>query len=127
MTANTPSTRKAKGRALQNFVHDNILSSFPELEGGDVKKAIMGESGIDIKLSPHARRIFPYGIECKNIEKINIWAAINQCELNTDKENENSNTKLMPLLVIKRNRTDIHVVLKWEDFIKLVTKPIQTM
>lgn len=116
MTANTPSSRKAKGRTLQNFVHNNILLNFPTLEDGDVKKAIMGESGIDIKLSPHARRIFPYGIECKNTEKINIWSAINQCEDNAIKE------KLTPLLVIKRNRTDPHVVLKWDDFIKLVKK-----
>lgn len=114
MTANTPATRKAKGRSLQNFVHDEVLKNFKGmLEDGDVKKAIMGESGIDIKLSPHARRIFPYGIECKNTEKINIWSAINQCEENADKE------KLKPLLVIKRNRTDVHVVLRWEDFMKL--------
>jgi len=114
MTANTPATRKAKGRTLQNFVHDEVLKNFKGiLEDGDVKKAIMGESGIDIKLSPHARRIFPYGVECKNTEKINIWAAINQCEDNAAKE------KLKPLLVIKRNRTDVHVVLRWEDFLKL--------
>lgn len=118
MTANTPATRKAKGRSLQNFVHENILLNFSELEEGDVKKAIMGESGIDIKLSPHARRIFPYGVECKNTEKINIWAAIGQCEDNAAKEN------LKPLLVIKRNRTDVHVVLQWDDFIKLVNKKI---
>jgi hypothetical protein len=115
MTANTPSTRKAKGRSLQNFVHDDILLNFKELEEGDVKKAIMGESGIDIKLSPHARRIFPFGVECKNTEKINIWAAIIQCEDNAAKE------KLTPLLVIKRNRTEPHVVMTWKDFIKLVT------
>jgi len=114
MTANTPATRKAKGRSLQNFVHDEVLKNFKGiLEDGDVKKAIMGESGIDIKLSPHARRIFPYGVECKNTEKINIWAAINQCEENAEKE------KLKPLLVIKRNRTDVHVVLRWEDFLRL--------
>jgi hypothetical protein len=114
MTANTPATRKAKGRSLQNFVHDEVLKNFKGiLEDGDVKKAIMGESGIDIKLSPHARRIFPYGIECKNTEKINIWAAINQFEENAENE------KLKPLLVIKRNRTDVHVVLRWEDFLKL--------
>lgn len=114
MTANTPATRKAKGRSLQNFAHDAILKNFKGiLEDGDVKKAIMGESGIDIKLSPHARRIFPYGVECKNTEKINIWSAISQCEENADKE------KLRPLLVIKRNRTDVHVVLRWEDFMKL--------
>jgi len=116
MTANTPSTRKAKGRSLQNFVHDSITETFPELEFGDVKKAIMGESGIDIKLSPHARRIFPYGVECKNTEKINIWAAIIQCEDNAIKE------KLTPLLVIKRNRMDPHIVLRWSDFIKLIKK-----
>lgn len=114
MTANTPSSRKAKGRTLQNFVRDNIMSTFSELEFGDVKTSIMGESGIDIKLSPHARRVFPYGVECKNTEKINIWAAIGQCEENSAKEG------LTSLLVIKRNRIDPHVVMKWEDFIKLV-------
>jgi hypothetical protein len=117
MTANTPSSRKAKGRSLQNFIRDNIMSTFSELEFGDVKTSIMGESGIDIKLSPHARRIFPYGVECKNTEKINVWASINQCEENAAKE------KLIPLLVIKRNRTDPHIILKWDDFIKLIKKP----
>ena len=116
MTANTPSSRKAKGRNLQNFVHENILASFKTLEPGDVKKAIMGESGIDIKLSPHARRIFPYGVECKNTEKINIWSAISQCEDNAIKEG------LTPLLVIKRNRIEPHVVLRWDDFVKLAQK-----
>jgi hypothetical protein len=116
MTANTPSSRKAKARALQDFVHTSINHHFPEFEEGDVKKAIMGESGIDIKLSPHARKVFPFGIECKNTEKLKVWSAISQCEDNAEKEN------LTPILVIKRNRIEPHVVLKWEDFMKLLTK-----
>jgi hypothetical protein len=116
MTANTPRTRKAKGRGFQDFVHAEILTAFPELTEHDVKKSIMGECGIDIKLSTHARKIFPYAVECKNMEKINIWATIKQCEENAIKEH------LTPLIVFKRNRAEPHVVLKWEDFLKLVSQ-----
>ena len=67
-----PRSAKAKGRALQNLVRDRILEVFPQLEKDDVQCAIMGQSGIDIKLSPAARKLFPYSIECKNQQKISI-------------------------------------------------------
>ena len=42
------SSRKAKGRRLQNKVRDLILEKF-DLHPDDVRGAIMGESGEDIK------------------------------------------------------------------------------
>ena len=110
-----PSSAKAKGRKLQQEVRDIILEHFKELEPDDVKTAIMGESGQDIKLSPAARRVFPYAVECKNVEKINVWSALEQAE-------DNSNDNQTPLLVFRKNRTKTYVSLSLDDFMKLIKK-----
>ena len=64
---------KNKGKRLQNSVRDILLETFTQLEEDDIKSTTMGESGEDIQLSPAARKLIPYAIECKNQEKINIW------------------------------------------------------
>ena len=46
------SSRKAKGRALQNWVVERLMVYFSFLQEGDIKGAIMGETGSDIKMSP---------------------------------------------------------------------------
>ena len=51
----TPRSRKAKGRRLQQEVCNLLLEQFSHLEQDDIKPAIMGESGEDVKLSPAAR------------------------------------------------------------------------
>ena len=66
-------SKKAKGRKLQDSVRDKLLSCFTFLEQDDIKSAIMGESGEDIKLSPAARKVIPYSFECKNQDRLNIW------------------------------------------------------
>ena len=62
---------KNKGKRLQNSVRDILLETFTQLEEDDIKSTTMGESGEDIQLSPAARKLIPYAIECKNQEKIN--------------------------------------------------------
>lgn len=89
---------KAKGRRLQSLVAATILSNFPELTDKDVRSAQMGGSGIDIQLSEAARRVFPFAVEAKNHEKLNVWQTIKQAEENAIKE------KLVPALVVSRNR-----------------------
>ena len=70
-------SRKAKGRRLQNKIRDLLIEHFSdELEDDDIRCAIMGESGEDLKLSPAARKLIPYSIECKNQEKLNIWDSL---------------------------------------------------
>ena len=61
---------KNKGKRLQNDVRDLILETFKELEPDDVRSTTMGDSGEDILLSPAARKLFPFSVECKNQEKL---------------------------------------------------------
>lgn len=107
------SSCKAKGRRLQGVIREAILKLFPALEPDDVKVALMGESGCDIKLSPAARKVFPYSVEAKNQEKLAIWSALKQAE-------DNTVPGTVPLLVFGRNRTEPYVALKFDDFIKLL-------
>ena len=76
---------KNKGKRLQNSVRDILLETFTQLEEDDIKSTTMGESGEDIQLSPAARKLIPYAIECKNQEKINIWESLKQAESNSEK------------------------------------------
>ena len=109
----SPRSGKAKGRRLQQQVRDLLLETFQnELEFDDIRSAIMGESGEDIKLSPAARKLIPYSFECKNQEKLNIWEALNQAE-------ENSGVSA-PVLIFKRNRSKTYAVIDIEEFIKLI-------
>ena len=104
---------KNKGKRLQNKVRDILLETFKEnLEPDDIKSAIMGDSGEDIQLSPAARKLIPYSIECKNQEKLNIWGALEQAEKNSGDSK--------PVLIFKRNRSKTYVVLEIEDFIDLI-------
>jgi|TARA_R110001583_G_scaffold47099_2_gene147570 hypothetical protein len=103
---------KAKGRRLQNFLRDLLRSAFPSLHEDDIKSQTMGMTGEDIILSPHARQSIPYSFECKNVERLNLWEAINQCETNCSDRT--------PVVVIKRNRTNAYAVLPVESFIELI-------
>lgn len=111
-----PRSAKNKGRRLQKEVQQQLLESFKGiLEEDDIKVAIMGESGTDIKLSPLARKYIPYSIECKNQEKLNIWQALKQTEENTREGTE-------PALIFRRNNTQSYVVLHLEHFLKMLEK-----
>ena len=105
---------KNKGKRLQNKVKELLLESFKQLEEDDIRSAIMGETGEDIKLSPAARKLIPYSFECKNQEKINIWDSLNQAE-------ENSGD-YSPVLIFKRNRSKTYAVINIEKFIELICK-----
>ena len=103
---------KAKGRRLQNKIRDLLLEEFKELEPDDIRTAIMGETGEDIKLSPAARRKIPYSFECKNQEKLNIWSSLEQAEENSGKHT--------PLVIFKRNRSKTYAVLEFEELLQLL-------
>jgi len=105
---------KNKGKRLQNNVRDLLLESFNQLEPDDIKSAIMGESGEDIKLSPAARRLIPYSFECKNQEALNIWSSLEQAETNSGDYD--------PVLIFKRNRTKTYAVINIEKFIELINE-----
>jgi hypothetical protein len=112
MTASTSKSRKAKGRILQNLVREILVDlGIPEV---DVLSTPMGLAGCDILLSKSARELFPFGVECKSQEAIQIWAALEQCEENARKE------ALIPALVFKRARTHPWVAIPLGDFVQMV-------
>jgi hypothetical protein len=102
------SSAKSKGRKLQQWVRDLILRLHPDLEPDDVKSTGMGQGGEDVQLSPAARKLVPLCIECKNVEKLNVWAAYDQaCEHRSKGE---------PVVVMKKNHREPLVVVDAEYF-----------
>ena len=106
------SSKKGKGRRLQNFVRDKLYDNFPSLRKGDIKSAVMGESGEDIKLSPAAEDLIHFSFECKNQERLNIWESLSQAETNSSNR--------IPVVVFKRNRTKTYIALEFEEFLNLI-------
>ena len=109
-----PRSAKNKGKRLQNKVRDLILEKFNSLESDDVRSITMGESGEDILLSPAARKLFPFSVECKNQEKLNIWRSLEQSETNSGKHT--------PIVIFKRNRTKTYVALEFEKLLELLNE-----
>jgi hypothetical protein len=114
LTANTPKSRKAKGRALQQQIRADLIDHLG-IHDLDIKSTAMGQSGCDLYLSPAARAVFPYGIEAKNQESLNVWSALQQCQDNAEAEG------LIPLLIFKRARSPTYAVLRWEDLLQLLS------
>ena len=107
-----PRSAKNKGKRLQNKVRDLILEKFNKLETDVVRSITMGDSGEDILLSPAARKLFPFSVECKNQEKLNIWSSLEQAETNSGNH--------PPLLIFKRNRTKTYAVLEFDRLLELL-------
>ena len=96
---------KAKGRRLQNFVRDMLREIYlPELQEEDIKSQTMGMTGEDIILSPAARKICSFSFECKNVERLQMWQAIDQCEGNKPEGTE-------PAVVFKKNGKQPYVAI----------------
>ena len=113
----SPKSSKAKGSRLQNMIRDRLRAVFSSsLEEDDIKSQTMCMTGEDIVLSPAARKLIPYSIECKNVERLNVWQCLKQTESNVQEE-------CAPILIIKRNQTDPYVVLPLETWIDLIQKP----
>ena len=70
----------------------------------------MGASGEDLIMARDARQKFPFSIECKNQEKLNVYEAYAQaCANSGDHE---------PILFMKKNHKKPLVVVDAEYFIK---------
>jgi hypothetical protein len=102
---------KNKGRTLQNYVRDRVREEF-SLGEGDVDSRTMGCSGVDVVLSPRAREFFPFSVECKAQESLNVWESLRQAE-------DNMLPSTIPLLVFKRNRSTVYCALDFNTFLVL--------
>ena len=105
---------KAKGRKLQQWVRDQIIEQL-EVHPEDIESRSMGAGGEDLIMARAARERFPFSVECKNVEKLNVWEAYKQASENS-KDYE-------PLVVMKKNNHKTLVVLDAESFVKLFKNP----
>lgn len=119
MVAKTPQSKKARGRRHQQDVARRITEAF-NLEPEDVRSTSMGASGEDLLLSPLAFKSFPYYVECKNVEKLNVWKALEQAEQGASK------SKGEPIVVFKRNRSKTYVAMDFDHFVSVVYKSLNT-
>lgn len=108
-----PSSCKAKGRRLQQEVRDDLRREGAPygLEPDDIESTAMGQSGVDVILSPAAKRIFPFDVEAKNVEKLNVVGVFKK-HLAKYKD-----TPRLKLLIHSRNHTETMVTMRWSDFL----------
>lgn len=101
---------KAKGRRLQQWFRDKLIEML-DVHPEDIESRSMGASGEDLIMARAAREKFPMSIECKNVEKLNIWEAYEQASTNCgDYE---------PIVVMKKNGKKPLVVVDAEYYISL--------
>jgi len=107
-----PSSCKSKGRRLQQQVARDVLTAFPHLTTDDVRSTPMGAHGEDVMLSARARQCFPFSVEAKNAERLNIWAAIDQ-----NAKNANGHRRL---IVFKKNRSEVYAAVEWSVLLDMM-------
>ena len=108
------SSRKAKGRKLQDFTRDIFRDIFRnKLEKEDIESRQMGGAGVDVIFTPASKKLIPFDIECKNQERFNLNEAMKQAVANTQKDR-------IPIVVFSKNQDDVYVSLKFIDFIELM-------
>ena len=101
---------KAKGRRLQQLFRDLLIEEL-KVHPEDIESRSMGAGGEDLIMARAARHKFPYSIECKNQESVNIWKSYEQAEQNSgDYE---------PIVVLKRNNTKPLVLVDADYFVRL--------
>ena len=107
-----PQSAKAKGRRLQQWVRDKLIEH-RNVHPEDIESRSMGAGGEDLIMARDARQKFPFSVECKNQEKLNVWDAYEQaCANSGDYE---------PILIMKKNGKKPLVVLDAENFIRSQT------
>ncbi len=110
----SPRSAKAKGRKLQNWVAEQLLSTLKRLTSLDVRSTPMGVNGVDVQLSTAAYNQFPYDIECKNTERMTTLYNYYEQAISHDSGGE-------PLLIVKMNHKKPLAVVDAEHFIKVAS------
>lgn len=114
----TTASAKAKGRNLQQWVCRKIsdLIDIPYDQGDDqcdIHSREMGQAGVDIILRGEARKRFPFSVECKASESLNLKDTVDQVKANMYHGTD---------WIIVHNKKAIKetlVILSWDAFEKL--------
>jgi len=104
------SSAKAKGRKLQQWFAKVLVEKLG-VDEEDIESRPMGSQGEDIIMGKQTRQVFPYSVECKNQEAVNVWKAYEQASENCK--------GYEPLVVIKRNRSKPLVLVDAEYFVEI--------
>lgn len=113
MTANTPQSRKAKGRNLQKWTREKLIEIL-DVDPEDIESRSMGSGGEDLIIAKAARELFPFSVECKNTQRIQIWSAYEQAKANSG--------NYEPIVVFKKNHSKPLVALDAEEFFQLLKR-----
>ena len=135
------SSCKAKGRRFQQGVCAALLEVGKQhgLVADDIKSTSMGVSGLDVLLSPAAKRALgDLAIECKNVETLNVVGVFTKHAAKYPRgrrgdddaviagaQLRGENAETLALLFHKRNRTEPMVTLLMADFMFLYAKALQ--
>lgn len=96
---------------MQQWVRDLILNLFLKLEPDDVRSTGMGQTGEDVQLSPAARALIPYQIECKNKATSQVHTYYAQAKEHGDHE---------PLVIVKMDRDIPLAIVSAEHFFSIL-------
>jgi len=111
----TSRSGKNKGKRLQKLVADMLseITGVPNGKDEMIESRESGQAGVDVKIIGYMKKIIPLAIECKNQEKWNVHAWVDQAIFNQDIDND-------WVLVCKRNRKSPVVIISFEFFTKLM-------
>lgn len=106
---------KNKGKRLQNWVRDKLVSTALQTAyvdlSRDIKSTTMGESGTDVQLTGDAAKYYDLAIECKSRKSFKtLYDMYHQAD---SYEGDN-------VLFIKQDRSKPLAVIDAEWFIKLI-------
>lgn len=116
----TVQSAKAKGRRLQQLVCEKIskLTGASWGSAGEdhpIESRGMGQSGTDVRLESHIKKLFPFSVECKAQEVFAIPAWVEQAV-----KNQETNTDW--LLICKRSKKDPIVIMDLDAFFRLLER-----
>lgn len=115
------SSRKQKGRSLQKWVCQQVAKLFGiEYDQQDDQCPIhsreMGQSGVDIILRSPVKEVFPFAIECKSGEHLNLLQTMKQAKKNTGNE-------LDWIIVYKKKAFNTPIaIMDWDCFYKIIDR-----
>ena len=117
----TTASAKAKGRNLQQWVCRKIsdITGIPYEQSDDtcdIHSREMGQAGTDIVLRGDAVKLFPFSVECKACESLNLKDTVDQAKSNMYKDTD--------WLIVhnKKAIAETLVIMAWDTFEKLVRR-----
>jgi len=112
--------RKLRDADYQQWVRNYLQQHLKGVEDDDVTSTPGGVNGPDIGLSPLARRLFPWTVECKARSSFAIYAALEQAETNMMKATK-------PVAILKGDRKRPLALMYADDFMELTVCPTTKM